>query len=149
MANYKKMRNILLLLLILIPIGLYAQENDSTQIIDPIESQPIFPGGDNAFWCYLEGSLNFEILNSSDQSGRVFTFFIIDSIGKVKNLEINPDWLKSPKSIVKDKKVIEEIARVINQMPMWKPAQLDGKNVPVRFSLPIKIPYTDFRCKKN
>lgn len=143
------MRRILTLLLTLILMGLAAQEIDTIQIIDPIESQPIFPGGENAFWCYLEGSLNFEILNSCNQSGRVFTFFIIDSVGEVKNLEINPDRVKSLKSIVYDKKVIEEIVRVINLMPRWKPAQLGGKNVPIRYSLPIKIPYTDFRCIKN
>jgi TonB family protein len=46
-----------------------------------------------------------------------------------------------------DKKIVKslspecdaEVMRVINQMPPWIPGQVDGKNVNVRFNLPVKF----------
>ena len=46
----------------------------------------------------------------------------------------------------KDSVIENEIKRVIKLMPKWKPATQIGIKVKCGFSLPIKVPYTKFKC---
>ena len=117
------------------------------KIIDPIEVSPKFPGGENSLWCFIENNINFKILHYSNHQGKVLVFFEIDTTGKVINIQTNPDYTQRLEWLVNDSLIENEIKRVIKLLPDWKPGMQRDKPVRVRYTLPIKIPYTDYKCK--
>jgi TonB family protein len=62
--------------------------------------------------------------------GKVIVKFIIDEEGNLKS----PVVLRSPGQSLSD-----EAIRVLLTMPRWKPGKLDGKSVPVYFTIPINF----------
>lgn len=67
--------------------------------------------------------------------GRVIVEFVVDSSGKVKDIEIVRGV---------DDEIDAQVEKVIAASPKWKPAQLGGKNVSVRISVPV-----EFRLSKS
>jgi hypothetical protein len=138
------------ILFILLTLSLYAQDENTTDIIiDPIESCPVFPGGEDSLWCFLENSFHFDRLNSGNQKGRIYTTFVIDTSGCITDIKINPENISRLRPVVSDSVVENEVRRVLELMPPWSPASQMGKKVRCLYSLPVKIPYTNFRCGKN
>ena len=150
MANYIKFMRIGFLIVILsISLDLFAQQVDSTQlIIDPVELMPEFPGGMDSLWCYIESTVSYSIINSRNLKGKIYTRFVIDTDGKVSQIETNPEFALRFSEVFKDSIIEKEITRVIKLMPKWKPGTQMGKKVKVGYSLLIKIPYTDFKCER-
>jgi TonB family protein len=154
------MRSILLIILIM-PFDIFAQnvyKTDFTStesvnstndiIIDPIENWPRFPGGENALYCFLEHSYDYNILNYRGKRGRIFTKFIINKEGFVENIEINPKILDSCLDLVHDSLIYKEITRVLRKMPRWEPATIGDSAISCNFILPIRLPYSDFKCQE-
>lgn len=123
------------------------QANDSIEtLIDPIDIMPEFPGGNDSMFCFIESNLNYKILNySTDSTGRLFFKFVIDSTGLVRNVEL---LIPSPKKVIRNKEIETEITRVLELMPKWKSATLDGKKVSCRYTYPFFIPYSCFKGSK-
>ena len=74
--------------------------------------------------------------------GRVIVEFVIDSKGKVKDVEVVRG--------VEDE-LDAQVKKVVMASPKWKPAQLAGKNVSVRVSVPVEFKLTKspvFKIKK-
>jgi hypothetical protein len=144
------MKTLLVSILILISVTLtnFGQTVDTTGIIDPLEQFPIFPGGNDSLFCFLENKFQFDILNADDETVAYFVRFIIDSSGTAKDFDIIATIPKSPKNITIDSLRKAEILRVFKMMPKWKPAKNDGMNLSCRFTIPIKTPYLEFKCKR-
>ena len=123
------------------------QVNDSIEtLIDPIEIMPVFPGGDDSMFCFIESNLNYKILNySTDSTGRLLFKFVIDSTGLVRNVEL---LIPTPKKVFRNKEIETEVSRVLKLMPKWKPATMDGKKVSCGYTYPFFIPYSFFKCSK-
>ena len=62
------------------------------------------------------------------KSGKLFVSFVVTKKGKVTDVHV----VKSP-----DEGFNEEVVRVIESMPKWKPARVKGKKVACRMNLPI------------
>ncbi len=74
--------------------------------------------------------------------GRVIVEFVIDSKGKVKDVEIVRGV---------DNELDAQVLKVVSASPKWKPAQLAGKEVSVRVSIPVEFKLTKspvFKIKK-
>jgi len=128
----------------------FSQINDSSEvIIDSIEQMPIFPGGDKAFWCFLENNINFSILNEGQIHIKYFIKFKIDSIGKATEFTFIATRPEIISNVHVDSLKRIEILRVLNLMPQWEPALQNGKKIAVWFTIPISTPYTDLKCKKK
>ncbi len=142
------MKSLFIAILTFSTLLISAQESDTLSvIIDPIETEPIFPGGNDSLCCFIETNLNFKILNSTDKTGKIIVFFNIDTTGQVLDIEINPELLQKLSGVINDRIIENEIKRVIQLMPRWKPATQRNKAIKVQYALPIRIPYTDFKCK--
>ncbi len=112
-----------------------------------VEQRPIFKGCEGLTGKELEICSQKELLmfvyqnlkypsvaRDSGIAGTVVARFTIDKDGKVQS----PKILK-PLGGGTD----EEVLRVIEQMPQWKPAQQDGKAVAFEYTLPVKFKIDD------
>ena len=67
---------------------------------------------------------------ASRTEGTEVAEFVVDKNGKVKNIKITT-------SLSDD--IDKEVLKVIKASPKWTPAQLNGRNVPVRISIAIEF----------
>ena len=142
---------LLIILLITRQLNLYSQINNDSlsnehKIIDLIETSTIFPGGEESLRCFIESNLDFGIINFHKDYGRVRVFFIIDASGKVTNIETNSEQAQRYGWDLKDSLIENEIKRVFELLPDWTPAFLNNIPIKVGYTLPIEIPYTNFKC---
>ena len=94
-----------------------------------IEVAPVFPGGMPALSSFI--ALNVRYPSDAEKngiSGKVIVRFVINNKGKVIDPEIVQSIYPS---------LDKEALRVINLMPRWEPGKQGGKNVNVKFALPI------------
>ena len=136
-------------LILVINLEIYSQVNDTTDIIiDPIEEMPVFPGGFNSAWCFLERNFNYDILNVDNKKVKYITRFVIDTLGKTTDFKI---IATIPRDIIfdhQDSLKISEIFRVLELMQTWQPAKQNSKKVSCLYSIPVMTPYTEFKCKE-
>ena len=100
-------------------------------ITDFAEVMPEFPGGIEKMYSYLGKNLKYPQRLKTDRiGGTVFVSFVVNSEGKIGDIEI----LQTP-----DKGFNEEVIRVISKMPVWKPGLQSGQPVSVRFRMPVKF----------
>ncbi len=92
---------------------------------------PEYPEGDLAMFKYISQNTRFPKEAAELRvSGMVYVSFLIDEFGAVSEIKITKglhpffDY---------------EAYRVISEMPKWKPAVLNGKNVPVQYNLPFRF----------
>jgi len=110
---------------------------DGQKVYISVEKMPEFPGGEASMIKYFSNNFEPPLLKAgSDYQSPIFTSFIIDTIGKVKNQCIEKPYLKS--TLSPDEL---EALRIINAMPIWQPGRTGGKKVPVKIKCPIRIRY--------
>lgn len=97
-------------------------------VCDDVDTQPEFPGGTTAMLQFLAANIRYPSV-CDDVQGRVIVRFLVDSTGTVGN----PEIIKS--EVTKDYN--EEVIRVVQLMPKFKPAEKDGKPVDAWFTMPI------------
>lgn len=64
-------------------------------------------------------------------SGRVIVSFIIDTTGRLTQIQV----LQTP-----DRSLTEEVVRVLKRSPRWEPGRRNGRKVPIKYTMPV-----DFR----
>jgi len=101
------------------------------EIFTTVEQMPEFEGGMSALAKFLSRNLRFPA--SSQQkgiSGVVYVSFVVSSKGEVTDAKI----LKGI-----DEACDQEAIRVVEKMPNWRPGRQNGRNVSVRYSIPIRF----------
>ena len=140
------MKALFSIILIFLAIATYSQVNDTSDaIIDPIEQWPIYPGGLDSLWCFLETNFNYEIINVAHDPTKYVIHFYIDTLGKAIGFEL---LTTLPRNMHIDSLIASEIFRVMNLMPKWEPASVMGTKVSIWFTLSIPTPYNDFKCRR-
>lgn len=136
-------------LILFLNLKTFSQINDTTDIIiDPIEEMPVFPGGFDSIWCFLERNFNYDILNADTKKVKYITRFVIDTLGKSTDFKLIASL---PRDIIfnhQDSLKITEIFRVLELLKTWQPAKQNNKKVRCLYSIPVMTPYTEFRCKQ-
>ena len=100
------------------------------EIYDMCEKMPEFPGGTVALMNFLAYNIKYPADAREEKAeGRAIIKFVVNADGSVSNISV----AKSTGNESLDK----EAMRVVSTMPKWKPGTQDGKNVNVRFCLPI------------
>lgn len=120
-----------------------AQPTDTTnyKIFEFVEVSPEFPGGQEAMMKFLAENIKYPAtaLQASIE-GLVVAQFIIDKTGKISDVNII-----KPLGGGTD----EEAIRVLTAMPKWQPGKQNGKEVSVRYTLPIRFSFGSKKKKKN
>ena len=95
-----------------------------------VEETPSFQGGDaNTFGRWIADHLKYpESAKNAGIQGRVTLQFTIGTDGMVRNAKVL-------RGVRED--LDAEALRVVGSSPKWKPGRIDGKPVPVSFTLPV------------
>ena len=118
----------------------FSQEKAKTESFDSVDSVPVYPGcltvpEENRRNCFQEKMFrhvasNFrypKLAQKEGVQGRVFVQFIVNVDGKVDSIRA-----RGPNVLLE-----KEAARIISLLPRINPGRIDGKPVPVPFSIPI------------
>ncbi len=123
-------------LLFLIPLFIFIMPNYvSAQNEEPIyvvvDQMPEFPGGPNGLGNFIHSNQSYprEALDAKIE-GVVIASFIVEKDGK-----ISKPTIISGIGYGCD----EEVIRLINMMPVWKPGMKDGKQVRVKLNIPVEF----------
>jgi TonB family protein len=98
-----------------------------------VEVMPEFEGGTEALMRYVRKHLKYPRWEKKNKiEGTVYASFIVDEEGNVTNPEVM-------RGVEGAENFNEEVLKVLNGMPKWKPGMDQGKVVPVQFNLPFKF----------
>jgi protein TonB len=91
--------------------------------------QPEFPGGSQALNAYLGNNVKYpSAAVERGAQGKVVVSFVVERDGSISQARV-------VRAV--DQDLDREALRVILAMPRWKPGSMVGKNVRVRYTLPI------------
>lgn len=102
---------------------------DNSPIYEEADIMPSFPGGGEAIEKYLNDNIKYpKVARKNGVQGRVEVSFVVERDGTLSNIRV-------ARSV--DPLLDKEAKRVILAMPRWKPGKKDGKEVRVRYKLPV------------
>ena len=93
-----------------------------------VEEMPEYPGGEKEMFNFIFSNFNYP--EGVNACCKITIEFIVDKDGGIKNIKIVKGL---------EKMFDEEMLRVFNLMPKWKPGRQRGKAVPVKMKYPINI----------
>jgi FKBP-type peptidyl-prolyl cis-trans isomerase FklB len=106
-----------------------ADTGADNNIYDNVDVQPEFPGGSQALNAYLGNNVKYpSAAVERGAQGKVVVSFVVERDGSISQARV-------VRAV--DQDLDREALRVILAMPRWKPGSMGGKNVRVRYELPI------------
>lgn len=101
----------------------------SLPIVQPVYTQAEPVDGYPALYAFFDSNLSYPVAALQDSvEGVVDVVFVIDTAGKARNIEI-----RNSLGVLFD----EEVVRLMEKMPLWRPASYNGKPVEGKMSLPL------------
>ena len=111
--------------------GVSYDKDGSSYAYTVMEQMPEFKGGISALMEYLASHIKYPAKSQKQGiEGTVFVSFIVAKTGQIDEVAV-------VKGIGKE--CDAESARVVRQMPPWKPGMQRGKAVPVKYTLPLRF----------
>ena len=108
------------------------EEEEEIYSMADLDTQPEFAGGENAVIQYLKSNLSLESTGKESLSGSITLEFVVEEDGGISDVVVKNSTNTS---------LNNEIIRIFNQMPQWKPGILDG--VAVRSLYTMSIPLAE------
>ncbi len=106
------------------------------QIFQFAEEMPEFPGGVNALMKFLSKNIQYPAFEKDQNiQGTVVAQFVVTKDGVIEDIKIVRSVKGAPSFNA-------EVIRVIKRMPKWKPGVQSGKNVAVKYNLPVRFRLT-------
>ncbi len=107
------------------------EEPEEQKIHVVVEKMPEFPGGEEAMKRWILKNLKYPLIAQENNiQGRVVCQFVVNSDGKIVDVQVARGVEAS---------LDAEAVRVIKSMPAWNPGRQGGKNVRVKYTLPIRF----------
>lgn len=107
------------------------EKTSNEKIYDVVEMPPSFPGGQAALLAWIASHVNYpQKAMESRIEGRVIVGFVIECDGSVSQAKI----IRSVDPLLDD-----EAIRVVMGMPKWTPGRQNGKNVRVKYNVPVNF----------
>jgi protein TonB len=106
---------------------------DDRQVYDIaiLEVAPVFPGGMDKFYKYLNSAIKYPLMAAEQNiQGKVFVSFVVEKNGALTDIKV----LRSLGSGTD-----EEAVRVLKASPNWIPGVQNGKQVRVKYNIPISF----------
>ena len=105
------------------------EADEADDIYQVVEEQPLFPGGMDKMAEFLQANIKYPALCKKEGiQGRVIVQFVVNKDGSICDAKV----VKSAHP-----QLDAEALRVISSMPRWIPGKQKGKNVRVRYTLPV------------
>jgi TonB family protein len=97
------------------------------------EQMPEFKGGIDSLFAFVSNNLKYpDYEKKKGIEGNVYVRFIVELDGRISTVEV----LQTVERYVN---FDNEVLRLIQSMPNWKPGKNNGKEVPVYMTLPIRF----------
>jgi protein TonB len=110
-------------------IGPVEQPKVEREIIEFPDVEAAFPGGAAAMQKWINDNIQYPQTSiEMGEQGRVYLKFVVETDGKITNVEIE-------RGVSKD--LDREAKRVVRKMPKWVAGEASGKKVATRCRLPI------------
>lgn len=107
------------------------EKTSNEKIYDVVEIPPSFPGGQAALLAWIASHVNYpQKAMESRIEGRIIVGFVIECDGAVSQAKI----IRSVDPLLDD-----EAIRVVMGMPKWTPGRQNGKNVRVKYNVPVNF----------
>ena len=111
------------------PMSPQISTDPSNLVFTVVEVMPEFPGGQGALLQFLAKSIKYPVIAQQNGiQGRVTCSFVVGKDGVIRNIEVIRGV---------DPSLDLEAARVISMMPKWKPGMQKGKEVSVKYTVPV------------
>ena len=96
-----------------------------------VEEMPEFEGGTEALLMFLRDNITYpERCKEEEIQGRVIVTFVVNKDGSI----VEPEVVKSV-----DPDLDAEALRIVSMMPAWKPGKQAGKEVRVKYTIPVNF----------
>jgi len=119
-----------LFLLFFVSSQSFAQKNEKV-IYDIVDTPPQFTNGDSAMYEYLANEIIYpKKAKRKKIQDKVYVQFVVSKDGSIQDVKV----IKGKYKILN-----KEALRVIKKMPKWKPGEQEGKQVSVRYTIPINF----------
>jgi Ca-activated chloride channel family protein len=138
----KKFIIVWLITIFIFGVNSYAQDSKGEQTEEKtqgiIKKMPQFPGGDVAFYDYLDKNVNLPeefnkekyLKEHKNQFVPVTVSFTIDVDGSIIDIKI----------INKENEFLDKKAKeIVENMPKWEPGYQNGSPIKVEYSMPIRF----------
>ena len=107
------------------------EEEEEDVIFVVVERQPEFPGGMVALNRFLHDNIRYpQIAMEHGIQGRVVLQFVVNTDGTIVDIQVVRGV---------DPHLDREAVRVVQSMPRWTPGEQRGRQVRVRFTLPVNF----------
>ena len=111
------------------PVEVEEEEVEEQQIFQVVEEMPEFPGGMGECMKFLAKNIKYPtIAQENGVQGRVIVQFVVNRDGSI----VDPVVMRGV-----DPHLDKEALRVISLMPKWKPGKQRGKEVRVKYTVPV------------
>ena len=105
---------------------------DEDRVYDVVDQMPQFPGGHEKLKEFIEKNKRYpKSLQDCGIQGRVVVTFVVKKTGRISHAKVARGV---------DPALDKEALRVVRKMPRWIPGKMGGKNVDVKYTIPV-----DFR----
>lgn len=102
---------------------------ETQEVFEIVDEMPEFSGGIGAMTKYIDEHLNYPtVAREKGIQGRVLVTCVINEDGSVSDAEVKQGL---------DCDLDKEAIRIVQSMPKWKPGRMGGKNVRVRYIIPV------------
>lgn len=107
------------------------EDNNVYGVFEALEVQPTFPGGMDKFYKYLSKAIRYPAMaQEQGVQGKVFLSFIIEKNGTLTDIKVVKTLGAGTD---------EEAVRVLKGSPKWMPGIQNGKEVRVKYNIPISF----------
>ena len=111
------------------PVEVEEEEVEEQQIFQVVEEMPEFPGGMAECMKFLGKNIKYPTISQENGvQGRVIVQFVVNRDGSI----VDPVVVRGV-----DPYLDKEALRVIASMPKWKPGKQRGKEVRVKYTVPV------------
>ena len=111
------------------PMSPQKSTDPSDLVFTVVEVMPEFPGGQGALLQFLAKSIKYPVIAQQNGiQGRVTCSFVVGKDGVIRNIEVIRGV---------DPSLDLEATRVISMMPKWNPGMQKGKEVNVKYTVPV------------
>ena len=105
--------------------------SDDNELFTVVDQQPEFEGGYDAMMAFIKQNMQYP--NNARRmrlEGTVHVGFIVSKTGEISDVSVLRGFMTE---------CDKEAVRVVKLMPRWKPGKQNGRNVNVRFILPLRF----------
>ena len=111
------------------PVEVEEEEVEEEQIFQIVEEPASFPGGIGECMKWLGKNIKYPTISQENGvQGRVIIQFVVNKDGSIVDAQVARGV---------DPYLDKEALRVVGQMPKWKPGKQRGKEVRVKYTLPV------------